>query len=349
MRVLTFVGVTFACVLPMGMAGPRAADCPPLGNVQFVCGQSGPEDLKVVPGSQWVIASGYVTGAGSIRLVSTRDHSTTVLYPAEHPKVRPDTKTYDACPGPMDPKEKDFSAHGLHLRPGRNSVHTLYVVHHGAREAVEVFEFDARPKAPTLTWIGCAIAPYPVGLNSVVALPDGGMAATNFRPRDNADLATRMRNGEKNGELWEWHTGRGWNVVPGTESSGANGLEISRDGKWFYVAGWGDQTFMRVSRGQTTVKKDVVPLGFRVDNLSWLGDQLLAAGQGGAPPNPTSLVVRINPVTLKVDDLINYKDNGTWGSGTAAVQIGAEIWVGAFRGERIARFPLPAALTGKAP
>ena len=77
MRMLTVAGGTAACVLAMAtMARPQAADCRSLGNVQFVCGQAGPEDLAVVPGGQWVIASGYVTGAGSIRLINTRDNST---------------------------------------------------------------------------------------------------------------------------------------------------------------------------------------------------------------------------------------------------------------------------------
>jgi hypothetical protein len=95
----------------------------------------------------------------------------------------------------------------LYLQEGRNSVHKLYVVVHGGREAVEVFELDAKPQTPTLTWIGCAVAPDPIGLNSVRALPDGGFIATNFLPR-NRQMAA-LQKGEVNGELWEWHTASG--------------------------------------------------------------------------------------------------------------------------------------------
>ncbi len=28
-----------------------------------------------------------------------------------------------------------------------------------------------------------------------------------------------MQAGEKNGEAWEWHTGTGWKIVPGSEAS----------------------------------------------------------------------------------------------------------------------------------
>ena len=124
---------------------------------------------------------------------------------------------------------------------------TRYVVHHGSRESVEVFALDARGQAPALTWIGCAVAPDPIGLNSVLALPGGGFVATNFQPRAPAGAAgggfqSALINGENNGELWEWHTARGWAKVPGKESAGANGLELSKDGKWFYVAQWGNRS-----------------------------------------------------------------------------------------------------------
>ena len=74
---------------------------------------------------------------------------------------------YNSCPGPIDPAEKErFRAHGLYLRSAGNQRSTLYAVHHGGRESIEVFELDARAKPPTLTWVGCAIPPDPIGLNS---------------------------------------------------------------------------------------------------------------------------------------------------------------------------------------
>src|SRR3954452_10456629 len=48
---------------------PAADDCSALGDVQFVCGQAGPEDLAVVPGDQWVIAGGDTGEDGALRLV----------------------------------------------------------------------------------------------------------------------------------------------------------------------------------------------------------------------------------------------------------------------------------------
>jgi sugar lactone lactonase YvrE len=84
-----------------------------------------------------------------------------------------------------------------------------------------------------------------------------------------------MMAGENNGEVWEWHTSTGWKIVPGSESAGPNGLEISKDGRWLYIGGWGSQSFIRLSRGQTPIKKDSVSVGFRVDNLRWAPDGAL--------------------------------------------------------------------------
>jgi sugar lactone lactonase YvrE len=145
-----------------------------------------------------------------------------------------------------------------------------------------------------------------------------------------------MMAGENNGELWEWHTGKGWRKVPGSEAAGANGVEVSKDGKWLYVAAWGSQSFLRLSRGQTPVKRDTVPLGFRVDNIRFAGDgSILAAGQG----QQTTNVVRVDPKTLKKTELINQPNTESFASGTVAIPIGNDLWVGSFRGDRIAIFP----------
>src|SRR5258706_4556276 len=93
---------------------------------------------------------------------------------------------YASCPGPITGPEiadRKFRAHGINLRAGPNGVHTLYVVHHGQRESVEIFELDTRGKTPTITWIGCAPSPNGVSGNSVAVLPNDGFSLTNFLNR----------------------------------------------------------------------------------------------------------------------------------------------------------------------
>jgi sugar lactone lactonase YvrE len=341
MRKQILTVVAFAFVWSFELSAQAPVNCQPEGDVQFVCGQNGPEDLVVLPGAQWVIASSF-GGNGGIYLIRASDRVSTLAYPGTTPRDRFDKTVYSTCPGPPDAAAKaKFLTHGLYLLAGPSSVHRLFVVAHGSRESVEVFEVDARAATPTLTWLGCAVAPEPVGLNSVRGLPDGGFFATNFLARG-IDTAGRdkMMAGEKNGELWEWHTASGWKKVPGSEAAGANGLEISNDGEWFYVAAWGSQSFFRLSRSQTPPKRDEIPLGFRVDNIRWASDgSLLAAGQGGTPTAPTSNIVKINPQTLAARDVIREPVKPAFGAGTVAVEVGNQIWVGSFLGDRIAIFP----------
>jgi hypothetical protein len=280
------------------------------------------------------VASAYA-GSGGLYLIRASDRTSTFVYPTATAAERLDAVVYNTCPGPPDAAAKaKFQTHGLYLQAGSGSVHRLYVVVHGARESVEVFEIDARPATPVVTWIGCAVAPDPIGLNSVRGLPDGGFVATNFLPRGSNMKV--MMSGEKNGELWEWHTATGWQKVPGSEAAGANGLEISDDGRSLYVAAWGTQSFFRLSRGQTPPVRDEVPLGFRVDNIRWASDgSILAAGQGAG----ASIVVKINPETLAVREVVRHPDDEVFGAGTVAVEVGTEYWVGSFRGDRIAIFP----------
>ena len=54
---------------------------------------------------------------------------------------------------------------------------------HGVRESIDVFRVDMRPATPSFTWVGCVIAPEPIGLNAVRGLVDGGFITTNWLPR----------------------------------------------------------------------------------------------------------------------------------------------------------------------
>jgi hypothetical protein len=346
MKTLMTMAAALTLVWSIDAGAQQAAGPPPppcaASDAQFVCGQQAPEDLVVVPGGQWVVAGAF-GGSGGIYLVKVSDRTSVRAYPTPDNRDRLDAKTYATCPGAPDAGFKaKFQTHGLSIVPGGNSVHRLFVVAHGARESVEVFELDARPTTPVLTWIGCAVAADPIGLNSVRGLPDGGFIATNFLPRGDATAMKRAQSGEKNGELWEWHTASGWQKVPGSEASGANGLEMSEDGKLLYVAAWGSQSFFRLSRGAATPVRDEIPLGFRVDNIRWARDgSLLATGQGGGPAGQTSNIVKIDPKTLKVTEILTQPSTPAFAAGTVAVEIGKQLWVGSFRGDRIAIVPAP--------
>ena len=344
-----FLAVLFAssAVLPVGTIQPGG--CEPDGKVRFICGVPSPEDLVQVPRSDWVVASGYIRGG--VHLVNTRTFSTTQVFPAATPRERFDKKTYAACPGPVDPGEKDkLSAHGLAIAPGPDRVHTVYLVHHGFRESIEVFEIDTQTPSPTFTWIGCVVAPETAAFNSVTPLTGRGFAATNpnrrVKPQPNADPTNT-------GEIWEWNPASGFTIVPGSESQGPNGIEASPDGRWLYVNLWPARKVMRLSRGQTPIVKDLVDVTFQPDNLRFQADgSLLAAGHGGANTprvieclmkvcaDAASVVARIDPKAWTAKEIIRYPASEKFFSSTVALQVGQEVWIGTITGDRIARYPI---------
>jgi sugar lactone lactonase YvrE len=347
MRALILAGICLASAWSPGAAAQQgAAGCAPLGRIEFLCAVVSPEDFAVVPGTDWILTSGNRAGQGAIRVLNVRDQTITTLYPTQTPKVRPDARTYPGCPGPLDPadpvEKKQFAAHGLYLKPGPTTTHTLLVVHHGSRESIEVFEVDAAGRPPTLTWVGCVVAPPTGRFNAVVALPDGGMAATNVpaTPGRQGGAAS----GSSMGAVWEWHAGAGWKAVAGSEADRINGLEISKDGKWYYIAAWGDQAFVRLPRGQSPAKRDVLPMPFRIDNLRLMPDgSILSAGHGGTAlcscPTETWHIGRIDPDAMRVQELVRQPYVEGFGAATVAVQVGETIWIGTNRGDRIGRFP----------
>ena len=228
------------------------------------------------------------------------------------------------------------------MRLGKAGVHTLYAIRYPTVSRVHVFELDVNGERPSATWIGCVEAPDRILLNSVVPLPDGGFLASHFYERGPNSAAARERAlaGEISGELWRWHHRTGWSKVAGSEGSGLNGVEVSADGEWIYVGQWGAHTFSRMRLRGGARDRETIKLDFRPDNVHWSPDgMLLLAGHTDTGSN----VVKIDPRTLRVTELITRPDAEVFRHASAAVQVKDEIWLGTSRGERIAIYPLPPA------
>ena len=100
---------------PSGNAAQSSA-CAPIGALNFICGVPAPEDLVLVPNTQWLIASGMVAGSG-LHLIDTKAKTAHDLYGAGASSARADRSKYPSCPGPLD--QKQAILHGLSLRPAQ--------------------------------------------------------------------------------------------------------------------------------------------------------------------------------------------------------------------------------------
>ena len=326
-----------------------AADCPPAGSAQFICGPRNAEDLAPLPGSGWVIAAGMTDAKhpqGRLYLVNARDHAWAGAWP-DKPLQQPDP-AYRDCAAP---DQAVFAPHGLSLREGKNGHHTLYAVNHGGRESIVVFAVDASGAKPTLTWQGCVVLPKGASANSVAALPEGGFALTHFADMTDPKLGEKLRGGVNTGYVLEWHPTRGWHKLEGSDMSAPNGNATSADGKYLFVGGWAGKSVVRFERGSKAAPRSVAT-GFLTDNVKLASDgSVLAAGQNAAVDaimscvnapdgdacKPGTSAVKIDPNSFAVTPLFKY-DNAAFANGTVAVEVGDEWWVGTFAGDRIARF-----------
>jgi hypothetical protein len=326
--------------------GPASA-----GTVEprFITGPVNVEDIVRVPGTDWLIGSGMASPGipdGRLHVVGV-DGTWWALTPDDVP-VRHDDERFEVG---ERPSTAGFDPHGVALRRGHDGVHELYVVNHGGREAIEVYEVDARGERPRLTWIGAILQDTNVWGNAVAVLPDGGLVATNFMDPSDEGAMDRIARGEVTGNLKEWQPGTGWTDIPGTETCAPNGVEASPDGSWLYICGWGTRTFSRVSRGAPTPRRDEVPVDVMPDNVKWGADgRLIVAGSVSTPlevfaevtardvcPIPLR-VIRIDPETLAAEEAVSL-DHDTFGTAATGYDVDGDLWIASPRSDRIAVLP----------
>jgi len=103
--------LTLGILCAMAPAVSAQQSCEGLGDVEFVCGPRNAEDLVLVPGTRWIIASGMAAGAG-FYLIDSDSGDWSALQTRE----RPDAVAYPNCPSA--PTVAALETHGLNIRAG---------------------------------------------------------------------------------------------------------------------------------------------------------------------------------------------------------------------------------------
>jgi hypothetical protein len=324
------------------------SSCAPTGDVSYVCGPKNPEDLVLVPGTQWIVSSGMAEGAGFYLIDSKAGAFSPLAFTA-----RPDP-AFASCPTP--PTAQTLNSHGLNVRATGANRARLYVVGHGGREAIEVFDVDATGARPTLTWRGCVLMPEGLAANSVASFADGAIVATVlFMP--GTTFADAVIERKPTGAVYEWSPGKpGFELVRGTELPANNGIEVSADGREIYVASSGLQTIVAFSHSNPARQlRTTRELPFTPDNVHLATDgRLVTAGMASDVPacaaaqdleaiarcpRPT-IAVAIDPATMKDTVIATTSATPAFSNATMVLPVGREAWIGTFSGDRIARAPL---------
>jgi len=364
MRLTAPLWPAIALIAPLGFAAacsqPEAVvGCEPTDGILPICGFLNPEDLAALPGGAWIAISQFGAEGKPGSLIAFRDSDAArrILYP--HPEVdlgggqKLEGWGDPACPGPPD--AASFTPHGIDVSATSNRPPVLAAVNHGGREAIELFEIGYADGGPALAWRGCVPLPENVWPNDVALLSDGSLMTTDmFAPPDDLEGwmdIVRIFTGSNTGQVLAWRADTGWVPVPGSEGATPNGIAVSPDGRELYFAEWSAQHVVRVrlDAGDDS-RRSSIDVPHLPDNLTWTRDgQLLVTGQ--APPLGDALgcgqlesgtcalgfsVIRVDPATLE-SQLVFSHDGTTMGAGTVALEVGDELLIGTFAGDRIAR------------
>lgn len=321
------------------------------GRFDLIRGLNNPEDLFWLEGTDWVLTGNLGDrrwASGGFYLVDRKVRAPVVL--------KPDFSGPAQAPFDAEAPDPDlFSAHGISVEALGDRRFRVHAVNHGGRRSIEVFELDARPAQPVMTWVGGVVLPKPLAGNSVAPLPGGGFAVTITVNGADPDAVAKARAGQPCGLVIEWSPGAGWSVVPGSELSGPNGLVASPDGAWLYIAAYTGGALYKLSRGQTPYVLEHVQLNVLVDNIRRApSGALLATGHaaatwddlgadnraGLATSRAATAVFRVDPETLAKALVLVEQATADFGGGTSAVVVGDELWIGGFRSQCLATVPL---------
>lgn len=327
-------------------AGPPLEPCGDHPDLRVICGVTAPEDLETTPDRKFLVVTQYASfrtrGATSdLLLLNLATRQLTPL------PVAIDRKAGWGDPACQPPG--GLSPHGTSLTRRSGGLWQLFVVNHHDRESIEMYELKPAGSSWTLSWHGCVVSQK--DFNDVAALADGSFVGTHPTALNQAGApAGDPFQGQPTGWVARWTAATGETELTGTRLSYPNGVVASADGHYLYINGFGSRDVQRydVSAGRIVA---VAKVEFMPDNLTWTPrGQLLAAGvkgaRGNCPEGSTTPcisafgIARIDPSTMRATPIFDSQARGIASGVSVALEAGADVYVGAFQGDRIVQLPL---------
>lgn len=337
--------------------GPRPiVGCDASANAKPLCGFQNPEDLAPLPGGGALLVSEY--GAmegnkpGALSVLDLASEKRRVLFRGGD-AVGAGSRGWgdDGCPGPPS---QAFSPHGIDLARRPDGALQLAVVQHGGRESIEFFEVNSKVGRWSLKWRGCAIPPESAWLNEVVLLPDGSLYTSHMMTKGQG-FESAAEGLQATGHVYHWSAHAGFRKVPGTGGAMVNGLEVSADASKLFLNVSGESQVRRIDLA--TGKVEAIAEVPTPDNSTWSPNgRLLVASllptsteafaecqalTHGACPIPYQ-IISLDPDSMQTEVIYRGGD-APMGAGTVGLQVGDELFMGSFAGDRVLRAPLPAA------
>ncbi len=335
-------------------------------NVKWIVGVYNVEDFLLLPDTHWIIGSGLnVYAAGFKDQVLTQQYLHLFDADAETGRsIMPDEITIKAdlatYPGSTPPDWNTFGPHGLDLSNRVGDVVKLFVINHGGREAVEIFEINVAGSEPKLTWVGNLNVPEDGWPDAVCWLPDTGgvIVSAMSDPRDPIGQTKKQLTGKPVGWIKEWNPEtKKWTKLAGTESlSSPNGITTNKDGSKIWINESTGACVTRINRGGSDPGLIRVPLPGAPDNLRWSADgksiyacvhtidggsfeyEQIASAKWGTPIHTPFAVFKVDPETLDTETFMPAGKYGPLGATCSVIEYGNRIWAGSCMSDRMGVF-----------
>lgn len=311
------------------------------------CGANAPEDIVLFERSSLLISA--MQPARHLFQFDLMSQSLQPLEALLEPLSAEQNWGDPACAAP-----DELLTHGLDLARRPNGEWQLLVVNHQARESIEFFEVQAPDDdALRLRWRGCVLAADDAQFNDVAALRDGGFLATD--PITASMQLPKMilgALGRPTGRVYRWSIGEGYRAIPQTEGAYPNGILLSADGKSFYLNLYldGEVREHDLETGDVLNRIDV-PMP---DNSSLTADGqllvashdaslvalLMAIASGAEERNAIAYEIVAVDTDSFASRVIFRSEGEDMGGGTIAQRVGKDLYIGAFRGDRMLRVTL---------
>lgn len=351
--VVVLLGIFLGSPLIRAASAPSALSptCVAVGATHPICGFDGPEDLAPTPDGRYVVASELPQDQAHPRGPFFRKiEIDNGLATALDVSYAPEQGWGDAsC---TSPAAVGLSTHGIDVSTRTDGRVQLLAVNHAQRESIEAFELKDGKGGLHAIWHGCASLATGA-FNDVAALRSGGFVATVMLDKAlvrNGNAMDLMFSGADTGYLAEWHPGRGYQRLPGSEAGVNNGIQISPDEHYVYFTAWSTKKILRYDRKQGRVD--------RVTELSMFPDNITIGGDGTMLVAGLDDLKRFHDCTLKehhfCDELLGFSvvaidtatmqartvyevPTGVMAGGSVALKMQGALYLGSYAGDRVVK------------
>ena len=328
-------------------------DCQSGTRLSVYCEFSNPEDIVILPGERHLLISefGAIVPLHSKHKPGSLSLFDTALERKKSLTISPGKNIWgeDSC-------HRDdllFSPHGIDLKKRFDDRYQLAVINHMPRETIEMFEVLMDGDSWRLQWMGCLNTPRLGYFNDVALTREGSLFASHMYDRGTPfwRLALVSLIKTPTGFVYQWKKHTGFLKLQNSEGSFPNGVSISDDENSLFV----NYVFNRRTAKLDIESSSVIGEHFSSgtpDNSFVDAEFLWVAAQDnsaadlmvfcGDPASQCSAPFTI--YKLRQDDLSEVEsfffENTQMGLATVGVPLKNKLWLGTFRGDRIASFEL---------